>query len=68
MYFVRHVDFADLPALERLAKQAGIGFTNFPAHRDKLNVKIASSRRAMKANVIQPGEGILLLCISEYPR
>jgi len=56
MYLVRPVDFADLPALERLAKQAGIGFTNFPAHRDKLNAKIASSRHSMKSKVIQPGE------------
>ncbi|TBR42843.1 arginine N-succinyltransferase [Marinomonas agarivorans] len=56
MYFVRPVDFADLPALERLAKQAGIGFTNFPANRDSLNDKISCSRQSMQAVVTQPGE------------
>lgn len=56
MYLVRPVDFADLPALERLAQQAGIGFTNFPANRDRLNDKIASSRRSMQQEVVQPGE------------
>lgn len=56
MYLVRPVDFADLPALERLAQQAGIGITNFPANRDRLNDKIASSRRSMQQEVVQPGE------------
>ena len=56
MYLVRPVDFADLPALERLAQQAGIGFTNFPANRDRLNDKIASSRRSMQQEVSQPSD------------
>ncbi|WP_191602280.1 arginine N-succinyltransferase [Marinomonas algicola] len=56
MYLVRPVDFSDLPALERLAQQAGIGFTNFPANRDRLNDLIASSKRSMLANIEQPGE------------
>lgn len=56
MYLVRPVDFSDLPALERLAQQAGIGFTNFPANRDRLNDKIASSRKAMNTAVQQPGD------------
>ncbi|MCZ2721430.1 arginine N-succinyltransferase [Marinomonas sp. 15G1-11] len=56
MYLVRPVDFSDLPALERLAQQAGIGFTNFPANRDRLNDRIASSKRSMLANIDQPGE------------
>jgi arginine N-succinyltransferase len=56
MYLVRPVDFADLPALERLAQQAGIGITNFPANRDRLNDKIASSRRSFQTDVIQPGD------------
>jgi arginine N-succinyltransferase len=56
MYLVRPVDFADLPALERLAQQAGIGITNFPANRERLNDKIASSRRSLQTDVIQPGD------------
>ncbi|MEP0071903.1 MAG: arginine N-succinyltransferase [Marinomonas sp.] len=56
MYLVRPVDFADLPALERLAQQAGIGITNFPANRDRLNDKIASSRRSFQMDVVQPGD------------
>ncbi|MBD5771153.1 arginine N-succinyltransferase [Marinomonas colpomeniae] len=56
MYLVRTVDFADLPALERLAQQAGIGITNFPANRERLNDKIASSRRSLQTDVIQPGD------------
>ncbi|WP_418138573.1 arginine N-succinyltransferase [Marinomonas sp. RS-M-Aa-14] len=55
MYLVRPADFADLPALERLAQQAGIGITNFPANRERLNDKIASSRRSLQTDVIQPG-------------
>ncbi|WP_394181001.1 arginine N-succinyltransferase [Marinomonas posidonica] len=56
MYLVRPADFADLPALERLAKQAGIGFTNLPANRERLNDKIATSKRSMQADILQPGE------------
>ncbi|TYL46870.1 arginine N-succinyltransferase [Marinomonas sp. IMCC 4694] len=56
MYLVRPVDFADLPALERLAQQAGIGMTNFPANRERLNDKIATSRRSFQTDVIQPGD------------
>jgi len=55
MYLVRPADFADLPALERLAQQAGIGITNFPANRERLNDKIASSRRSLQTDVVQPG-------------
>ena len=56
MYLVRPADFADLPALERLAQQAGIGITNFPANRERLNDKIASSRRSLQTDVLQPGD------------
>ncbi len=56
MYLVRPVDFSDLPALERLAQQAGIGFTNFPANRDRLNDRIASTKRSMQSSVSQPGD------------
>ncbi|RDL44122.1 arginine N-succinyltransferase [Marinomonas piezotolerans] len=55
MYLVRPADFADLPALERLAQNAGIGITNFPANRDRLNDKIASSIRSLQTDVVQPG-------------
>lgn len=56
MYLVRPADFSDLPALERLAQQAGIGITNLPANRDRLNDKIASSYRSFQTDVVQPGE------------
>ncbi|REG79528.1 arginine N-succinyltransferase [Marinomonas pollencensis] len=56
MYLVRPVDFGDLPALERLAQEAGIGMTNFPANRERLNDKIASSRRSLQTDVVQPGD------------
>lgn len=56
MYFVRPVDFADLPALERLAQEAGIGITNFPANRERLNDKIAATQRSLHSDVIQPGD------------
>lgn len=56
MYIVRPVDFSDLPSLERLAQRAGIGFTNFPANRDRLNDKIAASKRAMQMMVDKPGD------------
>ncbi|MBJ7538981.1 arginine N-succinyltransferase [Marinomonas transparens] len=56
MYLVRPVDFPDLPALERLAQQAGIGTTNFPANRERLNDKIASSHRSLQTDVVQPSD------------
>ncbi|GAB3486335.1 arginine N-succinyltransferase [Marinomonas epiphytica] len=65
MYLVRPVDFADLPALERLAQQAGIGFTNFPANRERLNDKIASSRRSFQKDVVQPGDESYLFVLVE---
>ena len=55
MYLVRPAEFANLPDLERLAQQAGIGITNFPANRDRLNDKIAASQRALHTDVVQPG-------------
>ncbi|MFD1384466.1 arginine N-succinyltransferase [Rhodanobacter aciditrophus] len=55
MYLVRPADFSDLPALERLAQNAGIGITNFPANRERLNDKIATSIRSLQTDVVQPG-------------
>ncbi|TDO98000.1 arginine N-succinyltransferase [Marinomonas balearica] len=63
MYLVRPADFQDLPALERLAQQAGIGFTNFPANRDRLNDKIASSKRALQTDVVNPGDETYLFVL-----
>ena len=65
MYLVRPVDFADLPALERLAQQAGIGFTNFPANRERLNDKIASSRRSFQTDVVLPGNESYLFVLED---
>ena len=65
MYLVRPADFADLPALERLAQQAGIGITNFPANRERLNDKIASSRRSFMKDVVQPGDESYLFVLVE---
>ncbi|AEF53583.1 arginine N-succinyltransferase [Marinomonas posidonica] len=65
MYLVRPADFADLPALERLAKQAGIGFTNLPANRERLNDKIATSKRSLQADIIQPGDESYLFVLMD---
>ena len=68
MYLVRPADFADLPALERLAKQAGIGFTNLPANRDRLNDKIATSKRSLQADINQPGDESYLFVLVDTSR
>jgi arginine N-succinyltransferase len=65
VYFVRPADFPDLPALERLARQAGIGITNFPANRERLNDKIAASRRSLNTDVVQPGDESYLFVLIE---
>lgn len=65
MYFVRFADFPDLPALERLARNAGIGITNFPANRERLNDKIASCQRSLKTDVVQPGNESYLFVLVE---
>ncbi|BFM49600.1 arginine N-succinyltransferase [Marinomonas sp. THO17] len=68
MYLVRPADFADLPALERIAKQAGIGFTNLPANRDRLNDKIATSKRSLQADISQPGDESYLFVLVDTSR
>ncbi|SBS25663.1 Arginine N-succinyltransferase subunit beta [Marinomonas aquimarina] len=65
MYLVRPADFPDLPALERLARQAGIGITNFPANRERLNDKIAASRQSLLSDVVQPGNESYLFVMVE---
>lgn len=65
MYVVRPADFPDLPALERLARNAGIGITNFPANRERLNDKIAASRQSLLSDVVQPGHESYLFVMVE---
>jgi len=56
MLVVRPVRSADLPALERLAGSATPRLTNLPAHRDRLEERIARSQRAFAAEVEAPGD------------
>lgn len=65
MYLVRPADFPDLPALERLARNAGIGITNFPANRERLNDKIAASRQSLLSDIVQPSHESYLFVMVE---
>ncbi|WP_163577611.1 arginine N-succinyltransferase [Halomonas faecis] len=56
MLVVRPVRPADLPALERLAGSATPRLTNLPAHRDRLEERIARSRQAFAGEVDFPGD------------
>ncbi|WP_275285953.1 arginine N-succinyltransferase [Halomonas elongata] len=56
MLVVRPARPADLPALERLAGSATPRLTNLPAHRDRLEERIARSQRAFEAEVEFPGD------------
>ncbi|MDN3524723.1 arginine N-succinyltransferase [Halomonas sabkhae] len=56
MLVVRPARPADLPALERLAGSATPRLTNLPAHRDRLEERIARSQRAFDAEVEFPGD------------
>ncbi|MBB3191375.1 arginine N-succinyltransferase [Halomonas cerina] len=56
MLVVRPTRPADLPALERLAGSATPRLTNLPAHRDRLEERIARSQRAFEAEVEFPGD------------
>lgn len=56
MMVVRPVRPADLPALERLAGCATPRLTNLPAHRDRLEERIARSRQAFAREVDFPGD------------
>ncbi|WP_163558236.1 arginine N-succinyltransferase [Halomonas sp. NO4] len=56
MMVVRPVRPADLPALERLAGNATPRLTNLPAHRDRLEERIARSRQAFAGEVDFPGD------------
>ncbi|KAA0013301.1 arginine N-succinyltransferase [Billgrantia pellis] len=56
MMVVRPVRQADLPALERLAGSATPSLTNLPAHRDRLEERIARSRQSFGREVDFPGD------------
>ncbi|WP_346795525.1 arginine N-succinyltransferase [Halomonas sp. Bachu 37] len=56
MLVIRPVKPADLPALERLATHATPRLTNLPAHRDRLEERIARSQRAFGGEVDFPGD------------
>ena len=56
MLVVRPTRLSDLPALERLAGSATPRLTNLPAHRDRLEERIARSQRAFAAEVDGPGD------------
>ncbi|MFN2332292.1 MAG: arginine N-succinyltransferase [Halomonas sp.] len=56
MLLVRPALPTDLPALERLAAEAVPRLTNLPAHRDRLEERIARSRQAFAAEVAFPGD------------
>ncbi|MDL4862864.1 arginine N-succinyltransferase [Halomonas elongata] len=56
MLVVRPARPADLPALERLAGSATPRLTNLPAHRDRLEERLARSQRAFEAEVEFPGD------------
>lgn len=56
MLVVRPVQPRDLPALERLAGSATPRLTNLPAHRDRLEERIARSTRALAREVDFPDD------------
>lgn len=56
MLVVRPVRPADLPALERLAGLATPRLTNLPAHRTRLEERIAQSQQAFGSDVERPGD------------
>ncbi|NLC21814.1 MAG: arginine N-succinyltransferase, partial [Halomonadaceae bacterium] len=56
MLVVRPVRSADLSALERLAGLAIPSLTNLPAHRARLEERIAQSQQAFAREVECPGD------------
>jgi len=56
MLVVRPTRPSDLPALERLAGSATPRLTNLPAHRDRLEERIARSQRAFGGDADMPGD------------
>ncbi|GHB17868.1 arginine N-succinyltransferase subunit alpha [Salinicola rhizosphaerae] len=65
---VRPAQSADLAALERLAGNATPKLTNLPAHRDRLEERIARSARAMERNVDFPGDETYTFVLEDLDR
>ncbi|WP_043529622.1 arginine N-succinyltransferase [Litchfieldella xinjiangensis] len=68
MLVVRPARPADLPALERLASSATPRLTNLPAHRDRLEERIARSQRAFSHDIDFPGEENYTFVIEDRER
>ncbi|WP_251977688.1 arginine N-succinyltransferase [Salinicola avicenniae] len=62
---VRPATVADLVAIERLAGSAAPRLTNLPAHRDRLEERIARSTRALSHNVDFPGDEIYTFVLED---
>lgn len=56
MLIIRPVEPADLPALEALAGHATPRLTNLPAHRERLEERVAHSRASFAGKVDFPGD------------
>ncbi|AMC99379.1 arginine N-succinyltransferase [Halomonas chromatireducens] len=68
MMVVRPVRPADLPALERLAGTATPSLTNLPAHRDRLEERIARSRHSFSREVDFPGDELYTFVLEDLER
>ncbi len=68
MMVVRPVRPADLPALERLAGTATPSLTNLPAHRDRLEERIARSRQSFSREVDFPGDELYTFVLEDLDR
>ncbi|EWG99382.1 arginine succinyltransferase [Halomonas sp. BC04] len=68
MMVVRPVRPADLPALERLAGTATPSLTNLPAHRDRLEERIARSRQSFSREVDFPGDELYTFVLEDLER
>jgi arginine N-succinyltransferase len=56
MLIIRPVELTDLPALEALASHATPQLTNLPAHRERLEERIARSQASFSDKVDYPGD------------
>ncbi|MHB0775913.1 arginine N-succinyltransferase [Halomonas sp. WWR20] len=68
MLVIRPVQPRDLPALERLASSATPRLTNLPAHRDRLEERVARSVRAMSREADFPGEQAYTFVLEDLER
>ncbi|WP_106477705.1 arginine N-succinyltransferase [Phytohalomonas tamaricis] len=67
MLVVRPAQPGDLPALERLAGNAMPRLTNLPAHRDRLEERIARSSRSLASQIDYPGDEIYSFVLEDCP-